>query len=231
MYSGIIYKATNPQNSRAFIGASVQTLARVKAQHTKAASAPNPKGFFHRELKEYERLTTYTWEVLEKVEAESPEALKTKLAEREKHYIRKFRTYDRCFGYNTPAPREKNERCERKSSTYHAIYHLDGYNATYVERFPTMHQAREAYGRRLNFPAIDREFLKDDWRILTRNNPDADYVAVRLGKTQRHPKTLRIKNRILRVENRHLRGEDKLPDICFIPPKKAGKTQKPKNVM
>lgn len=224
MYSGIIYKATNPQNSRAFIGASVQTLARVKAQHTKAASTPNPKGFFHRELKEYERLTTYIWEVLEMVEAESPEALKTKLAEREKHYIRKFRTYDRCFGYNTPAPREKNERCERRPNTYYAIYHLDGYNATYVERFPTMQQAKEAYGRRLNLSTIDKRFVKIKMETIERDSPDADYVAVRYNKTQRHPKTLRISNKILRVENRHLRGENKLPNILYTPPKRAGKT-------
>ena len=224
MYSGIIYKATNPQNSRAFIGASMLPMEQVMLRHISASLAPNPKSLFHIELRDYGKTTPFEWVILKMVTGESRKEVQNELKRLTPNYIHKHRTDNRCFGYNTPDPAEKRELCKRKPNAYYAIYHLEGYNATYVERFPTMQQAKEAYGRRLNLSTIDKRFAGANTKVIKRNNPDADYVAVRYDKTQRHPKTLRIRNEILRVENRHLRGEDKLPNILFTPPKRARKT-------
>lgn len=66
MRLGIIYKATNTVNGKCYIGQTIQTFKRRKAEHLRAAFSPRNKRYnthFYRAIREYGK-ENFTWEVL-----------------------------------------------------------------------------------------------------------------------------------------------------------------------
>src|SRR5574343_2095225 len=88
----IIYKATNQNNGKAYIGKTVRSLRQRIAEHTRSKTVTGFQGA----LKKY-GIDAFKWEVIETCSCED------QLAEREIHYIELYSTFvgfDDCNGYN-----------------------------------------------------------------------------------------------------------------------------------
>jgi len=83
---GIIYKVTNKQNGKSYIGKTIQDLNTRKQQHIGSKT----KIGFHGALKKYGK-DNFDWEIIDESEFE-------KLNKLEKQYIKKFDTFGN--GYN-----------------------------------------------------------------------------------------------------------------------------------
>lgn len=88
----IIYKATNKVNGKVYIGSTKRVLAeRINSHHSSTRS--KTKTPFHKALLEH-GFTSFEWEVLEKA------ATLDDLSKKETHWIRKYKSTHKDYGYN-----------------------------------------------------------------------------------------------------------------------------------
>ena len=95
MIQGIIYKWTNLKNNKSYIGKTTREKDRYY-EHLKDRRKEIP---FHRALDKY-GVNNFKYEVILKTSSNSIHNLNVILNTLEKHYIKKFKSNDKNFGYN-----------------------------------------------------------------------------------------------------------------------------------
>lgn len=95
MIQGIIYKWTNLKNNKSYIGKTTREKKRYY-EHLKDRRKDLP---FHRALDKY-GVDNFKYEVIFKTSSNSIDNLNVILSTLEKHYIKKFKSNDKKFGYN-----------------------------------------------------------------------------------------------------------------------------------
>jgi group I intron endonuclease len=95
---GYVYRATNKINNRVYIGQTVD-LEKRKIKHILESRSGWGCWYFHNALRKYGE-SNFEWDVVEKIEAGSYDELKRNLCDRERYYIKEFKTNYRDGGYN-----------------------------------------------------------------------------------------------------------------------------------
>jgi group I intron endonuclease len=90
---GIIYKVTNKMNGKVYVGKTVQSLNRRKAQHKYNAFTQNNDTYFYNAIRKY-GWNSFEWIIIDKSENTN------ELNELEKKYIKKYKSTNKNFGYN-----------------------------------------------------------------------------------------------------------------------------------
>ena len=85
-YDGIIYCFTNKINGKKYIGQTMSFMKTRIGQHLHEAKKEQPKFAFHKALKKY-TIYNFDLKILETLSANSREALKSLLNEKEMYYI------------------------------------------------------------------------------------------------------------------------------------------------
>lgn len=93
---GIIYKVTNKQNNKIYIGETIKPLYERQKLHYKETIKFNHK--FANALNKYNE-EDFTWEIIEVIEAEDKTNLKKQLHLKEEEWIKYFDSFNN--GYNT----------------------------------------------------------------------------------------------------------------------------------
>ena len=196
-FKGIIYQAINIQNSKSYIGKTIQDFEEYKQSHIDSATENrdtkyNKKAkYFYNAIRKY-RPENFKWIILGEVFADSKKELKKLLNEAEIESIWLFRTYgsdgvkrDSIYGYNmTPGgdggdtlsghPDEKAIRKKQK----------DAEMKTKSENLNIMHDANvKGWETRRECPDSIKERSKklrlsraENKTIMGRNHPD--YVSL-----------------------------------------------------
>lgn len=90
----IIYKAVNKVNNKIYIGKTIQSLNERKNQHYKKCEwERNPNSIFYKAIRKYGK-ENFEWGIIEKCNSEE------ELNQREKHFIKKFKSLIDENGYN-----------------------------------------------------------------------------------------------------------------------------------
>ncbi len=90
----IIYKATNLINNKVYIGQTIQSLAQRKAAHFYKSKNKKQKQFYFNNALNKHGKDNFYWEVIETIEN------KNILGEKEKYWIKFFKSNEKEFGYN-----------------------------------------------------------------------------------------------------------------------------------
>ena len=90
---GLIYLSKNKINNKIYIGQTIQTLEKRKRRHENDALSNSDHVIFHRALKKY-GIENFEWSVLESNIEEKF------LNDKEKYYIKKYKSNDPDIGYN-----------------------------------------------------------------------------------------------------------------------------------
>lgn len=89
---GIIYKVTNQENGKIYIGQTIQTLRERKTKHYYKTTQEEYTTHFINALRKYPK-ESFTWEIIEELETQE------ELNEREKYWIHYYNSIEE--GYNT----------------------------------------------------------------------------------------------------------------------------------
>lgn len=100
MITYTIYKATNSENDKSYIGVTIRTLKQRIYQHMWTAQKRKSRCHFHQALRKYPR-DVWVWSILE-VGTGIPEYIR----ERERHFIKEFGTYINDNYNSTPGGEE-----------------------------------------------------------------------------------------------------------------------------
>lgn len=110
--NGIIYKYTNLINNKVYIGQTDRPAQR-KAEHIYSSKNRYKNSAFHSAIKKY-GIENFSYEVIENIVSDSNEYLINKLNEREKFWIKEYKSQDREFGYNiTEGGDKRGKRCKK----------------------------------------------------------------------------------------------------------------------
>lgn len=173
MYDGIIYCFTNKVNNKKYIGQTQQTLKQRISNHL---SKTGKKYYFQNALFKY-GIDNFNIEILENISSKTKSELKNKLNNREKFYIKKYKTTDSNYGYNLTKGGEYNSinigrkiyqfdlltgnlirEYESMVDAAQAITGSDNTNNLYI---CALHQTKQAYGFMWEFtPECHRKYVK-----------------------------------------------------------------------
>ena len=89
----IVYKATNMQNGKAYIGITSHSLEIRKSIHKSQALSGFSNSPFHQAIREY-GFNSFNWEIIDNTN------IGEELAEKERYWIEYYKTDDPAYGYN-----------------------------------------------------------------------------------------------------------------------------------
>lgn len=96
---GLIYKVTNKQNNKIYIGQTINTLNRRRSSHYTATKRHYGNSVFHKTLEKYPK-DNFIWEIIETIKTNDKQELQNKLNERECYYIKFYDSNNLDKGYN-----------------------------------------------------------------------------------------------------------------------------------
>lgn len=103
---GIIYKATNQNNGKVYIGQTIRPISYRIQEHLRA-SEKNIRGSFYNAIRKYKN-EVFTWSIIEVIEDMNRDHLVTRLNSLEIFYISKYQSYSLDYGYNMTKGGENN---------------------------------------------------------------------------------------------------------------------------
>lgn len=96
---GLIYKVTNKQNNKIYVGQTINTLNRRRSSHYNATKRHYGNSIFHKALEKYPE-DNFIWKVIETIKTDDKQELQNKLNERERYYIKFYNSNNLNKGYN-----------------------------------------------------------------------------------------------------------------------------------
>lgn len=196
MHKGIIYKATNKSNGKVYIGQTARSLEERIRGHL--ASTSGAGTIFSTALKTF-GIDAFKWEIVDSVEADTPELLKSFLAVAENYHIMKNKSFLPENGYNTigarsgrgmqirkgkPKPIRDTGSIELRSTQARpiALYGLDG---SFMKYFATAVLARN-YTNKAYF------FHTTETSVYMRNGGKYRGVLLHLRSKEYPPERIQI---------------------------------------
>lgn len=209
----LIYKALNVELNKSYIGQTTQILNKRKIQHESLIG--NDNNYFHNALGKY-GVENFKWVILEECQSQD------ELDYLETYYIKKFKTNNKEFGYNSTTGGERphlNEKSKNKMSIKaklrsdtekHKIRFHENMNnpITNQKRIKTRIDNGSSKGEKngryveLNLIELEKMFKRN---VLI---PDiAKYFNVGTGTIGRRLKTLGLKRKkVVREETKKLQS-------------------------
>ncbi len=192
---GIIYKATNRQDGKIYIGQTIQTLEKRIQCHVNGAKK-HPEYPFYRVLGEV-GAEGFDWEVIETVEVDVPPSMeeagryfiKPKLLEAESRHIMESRAYQPEVGYNVSGAGPFSAIPPRKTNYQYqvAIYRIS--NGRRFRIYGTLVNAVEEMGRSV---LLLRLVEYDPAGIRLTAPKHVRYIPIRFPKDEIPPETIQI---------------------------------------
>ncbi|MBR5896524.1 MAG: GIY-YIG nuclease family protein [Lachnospiraceae bacterium] len=192
---GIIYKATNRQDGKIYIGQTIQTLEKRIRSHVRDAKK-HPEYPFYRALNEV-GAEGFDWEVIETVEVDVPPSMeeagryfiKPKLLEAESRHIMESKAYQPEVGYNVLAMGIPGGLSPEKTNR---PYRVVLYRLSNGKRFRAYTALRDAV-KELGWSRVHTRLIDYDPDGIRLTAPKhVRYVGVKVSKGVEAPEVIQI---------------------------------------
>lgn len=106
---GLIYKVTNKQNNKIYVGQTINTLNRRRSNHYNSMRHHYGNSVFHKALEKYPE-DNFIWEIIETIKTNNKQELQDKLNEREYYYIKLYDSNNLDKGYNLTSGGDSHQK-------------------------------------------------------------------------------------------------------------------------